>query len=95
MKRAILVLSALFGLCVLSQGPADAQARPTSPKAGRNDDTQYRKLTRYDFDNDQVEGNILQPEDLLVPGRRLTKKESLVRPRANFIPEMIKTTQGL
>ena len=88
MKRAILVLSALLALS------AGANAQTRSEK-GQKADTQYQKVTRYDFDNDRVEGSILQPEDLLVPGRRLIKRSSLVRPRSNFVPEMIKSVEAL
>ena len=55
----------------------------------------YKQRTNYDFDDDQVEGTLVQPDTDLITGRGKATHESLVRPRTTFQPEMLKSVESL
>lgn len=55
----------------------------------------YKQKTSYDFDDDQVEGSVLQPDGDIVSGRGKSHHESLVKARTTFIPEMFKSAENL
>ena len=46
--------------------------------------------TVYDFDDDNVDGELLSPEGANVASRGRTKHASLITIRPHFIPELIK-----
>lgn len=51
--------------------------------------------TSYDFEDDLVQGDLVRPdgENLLV--RRRGARDSLIRIREHFIPEMLKSVENL
>jgi hypothetical protein len=83
----------IFSLGVLAPSVAPAQAPPRPPKSSAMAEAQ--KVQRFDFDNDQVVGTLVRPDDLVVDGRGRPKHASLVEPRKSFLPEMIKSATGL
>ncbi|MEZ4452379.1 MAG: hypothetical protein R3B09_23125 [Nannocystaceae bacterium] len=62
-------------------GDADAAANRGSNASG---------TTVYDFEDDNVDGELLSPEGANVSSRGRTKHASLITIRPAFIPEMIK-----
>lgn len=46
--------------------------------------------TVYDFDDDNVDGELLSPEGANIASRGRTKHASLITIRPHFIPELIK-----
>jgi hypothetical protein len=93
---ALVFASGLLG------GSALAQTRAAAPTAGaqvvKRDGTStvtYKQRTNYDFDDDQVEGTLVQPDTDLITGRLKASHESLVRPRTTFQPEMLKSVESL
>jgi len=61
-----------------------------SATAAAQDDT-----TTYDFEDDLVQGDLVRPdgENLLV--RRRGARESLIKIREHFIPELLKSVEDL
>jgi hypothetical protein len=51
--------------------------------------------TRFDFDDDQVEGDIQRPDGELVTSIEQAKEESLIDIRRNFVPEIVKMIEDL
>jgi hypothetical protein len=49
----------------------------------------------YDFDDDNVDGELLSPEGANIASRGRTKHASLITIRPHFIPELIKMAQDV
>ncbi|MBK8481748.1 MAG: hypothetical protein IPL40_11305 [Proteobacteria bacterium] len=58
-------------------------------------DVKYKQETRYDFDDDLVEGELQRPDDELIEGSRRAKHSSLIKIREHFIPELLKSAEDL
>lgn len=107
-RRVLLVLSLLASLTMGTQLAA-AQTRLSATDAGAELTSTstsvkatagqalitYKQKTSYDFDDDQVEGSVLQPDGDIVSGRGKSHHESLVKARTTFIPEMFKSAENL
>ncbi len=85
MARLIALLVAL--VFALGVGAAYAQ------KGGG--DVVYKKQTKYDFDDDVVEGDLVRPDDMFVESRDKARYGSLITIRENFIPEMLKSAEDI
>lgn len=107
-RRVLLVLSLLASLTMGTQlaaaqtrlsatdAGAEVTSTSTSVKAtGGQALITYKQKTSYDFDDDQVEGSVLQPDGDIVSGRGKSHHESLVKARTTFIPEMFKSAENL
>jgi hypothetical protein len=81
----ILAMLAVLGL--LGAGAAFAQ------EAG--DNTTYKSKTVYDFDDDNVEGDLQRPDGELVNSINRAQHESLIEIRKDFIPEMLKSLEDI
>jgi hypothetical protein len=55
----------------------------------------YEEETSYDFSDDYVEGQLVRPDGDLITGQRHGKQSSLIRIRADFIPEMVQSVEDL
>lgn len=55
----------------------------------------YEDETTYDFEDDYVEGQLVRPDGELISGQRHGKESSLIRIRADFIPEMVQSVEDL
>lgn len=81
--------------------PASVMAQDEGPTAGEatggtgGGDVQYKKETTYDFEGDDVEGALVKPDGADVKGERHGKTSSLIKIRADFIPEMLKSVEDL
>jgi hypothetical protein len=62
--------------------PADSDARAPGP-------------VHYDFEDDQVEGDIQRPDGELISSIPKAKEESLIEIRKNFVPEMMKIIEDI
>jgi hypothetical protein len=49
----------------------------------------------FDFEDDQVEGDIQRPDGFLITAIQEAKHKSLIDIRTNFVPEMIKSMEDL
>ncbi len=55
----------------------------------------YKERTQYDFDADEVEGTVVQPDVDLITGRLKAHHQSMVRPRSSFQPELLQSVDSL
>lgn len=75
---------------------APSPKRSPTPLTGQpTGDVKYKQETRYDFDDDLVEGELQRPDDELIEGSRRAKHSSLIKIREHFIPELLKSAEDL
>ena len=53
------------------------------------------KTTSYDFEDDLVQGDLVRPDGENLMVRRRGARESLIKVREHFIPELIKSVENL
>ncbi len=87
MKRFLFVVTsvAMLGGTV----PAFAQDK------GEGGNVTYKQTTKYDFDDDVVEGDLVRPDGEFVDTRRKAKHSSLIKIREHFINEMLKSAEDI
>lgn len=70
---------------------------PTAGEAmgGGDGNVVYKKETNYDFEADDVEGNLVKPDELGITADQHGKTSSLIKIRADFVPEMLKSVEDL
>jgi len=94
MALAVLTLVAIGSASAQEQqGGAAAGAAPAAGAAGSG--VQYKQKTVYDFDDDTVEGDLVRPDGEMIDSTKKAKHSSLIKIRENFIPEMLKSVEGL
>ena len=83
----VTLLTTLFvsSTAVAAPAPNDGDADASANKGKGGSGT-----TVYDFDDDNVDGELLSPEGANVASRGRTKHASLITIRPHFIPELIK-----
>lgn len=93
---------AMAVLTLVGIGSASAQdqqggaaAAGAAPAAGAAGGVQYKQKTVYDFDDDTVEGDLVRPDGEMIDSTKKAKHSSLIKIRENFIPEMLKSVEGL
>lgn len=94
MKKLVLAGAALmiFSGSVLAQ---EGGAAAPAPAGGGGSSVSYKKETKYDFDDDTVEGDLVRPDGEFVDTRKGAKQSSLITIRVNFIPEMMKSVESI
>ncbi len=70
-----------------------ASARADEPKDAARDKVVYQQRTRYEFDDDVVEGTFMRPDDVMVGGSRHARHPSLLKMREDFLAEMYKSVE--
>lgn len=93
MKR-ILILTGLLTI------PSATYAQDDLPSAGEamggtSENVIYKKETEYDFEADDVEGNLVKPDGADVNAEQHGKTSSLIKIRADFVPEMLKSVEDI
>jgi hypothetical protein len=83
-KRLLLIL-----LVLAFAAPVAAQEAP-APAAGGDGNT-----TSYDFEDDLVQGDLVRPDGENLMVRRRGARESLIRIREHFVPELLKSVENL
>ena len=87
-----LALVTLFAAAPALAKPAEAKPA-TEVKHAAAAVTRYETRTRYDFDDDLVEGAFSSPSDVLIGVRGAVAFPSLVQARTNFLPEIEKSAE--
>lgn len=62
---------------------------------GASDNATYKSKTVYDFEDDNVEGDLQRPDGELVNSINKAQHESLIEIRKDFIPEMLKSLEDI
>ena len=87
--QTLLLMGALSGAMVAMAGLTPSQASAQDPAAGGGD------ATTYDFEDDLVSGDLVRPDGEMLSVRRRGRRQSLIRIREHFIPEMLKSVEDL
>lgn len=76
---------------------AFAQDLPEAGAArdGQGGGQQYKETTTYDFEGDDVTGNLVKPNESNIQAQQHGKTSNLIDIRSDFIPEMMKTVEDL
>lgn len=90
--KKITLFAVFAALTMLAAGSAVAQDPP--PAAGGAAHS-GGDATTYDFDDDLVTGDLVRPDGELLNVRRRGQRNSLIRIREHFIPEMLKSVENL
>ena len=100
MNIKILLASMAAGAMVMALSTV-AWAQDSGPTAGeamggnQSGDVVYQKETNYDFEGDDVEGALVKPDGEGFGSERHGKTSSLIKIRADFIPEMLKSVEDI
>ncbi|MCK6544329.1 hypothetical protein L6R52_00520 [Myxococcota bacterium] len=90
MKR--IILGAALVVSMVSLGaPAFADDKVVQEA----DKTVYKKKTIIDFSDVTIQGELTKPEGSYVLNRKKTNFKSLLKIRANFLPELFNSTDNL
>jgi hypothetical protein len=89
-SKITLLLSAALLTAGLATRPSSAHAEDPSPP-----DTARGDVNSYDFEDDLVLGDTVEPDAEVLYARRRGNRDSLVRPRLHFIPELLKSGEDL
>ncbi len=84
-KKIGIILSAFVMAATLASAAAPALAQ----------DVSYKKETKYDFDDDMVEGDLVKPDGEMIGSAGKAKHSSLIKVRQHFIPEMLKSAEDI
>ena len=96
MKQALMATCATMLILGLS-----ATASAQDPDAGEalnggsNAGVEYQKETNYDFEGDDVEGALVKPDGENFNGNQHGKTSSLIKIRADFVPELLKSVEDI
>jgi len=85
--RKLIVLAWLLGSMAGVAAPALAQDAPAAAEGGA--------ATTYDFDDDLVQGDLVRPDGENLMVRRRGARESLIKIREHFVPELLKSVENL
>jgi hypothetical protein len=91
MKRLAIIALLSIGLsgpALAADSRSAAGAAPTQTKAPA-------AVTHYDFQDDQVEGDLQRPDGELISSIAKAKEPSLIEIRKDFIPEILKMIEDL
>lgn len=94
MNRKLLQLL-ILGAFALSSASVFAQTAGAARGGQDDSNVVYEKETVYDFDGDDVEGNLVKPDGTNITGDQRGKTSSLINIRSDFIPEMLKSVESL
>jgi hypothetical protein len=86
-KRLLLIGFVMLALAA----PAAAQEAEAPPAGGGGDGN----TTSYDFEDDLVQGDLVRPDGENLMVRRRGARESLIRIREHFVPELLKSVENL
>jgi hypothetical protein len=70
------------------KAPAPAAGAPASAPAAQ-------RVKNYDFDADLIDGELVKPEGEFLAGRKYAQHGSLIKVRADFIREIVKSAEDL
>ena len=98
MKRILfttLLAVSLLDISVASAQQKDQKKAPAA--AGKSDSSQPApaRVKNYDFDADLIDGELVKPEGEFRTGSKGSTHGSLIKVRADFIREIVKSAEDL
>jgi hypothetical protein len=97
MKRVLIASSTVLAvLMMVGLGSGSAFAQKKGKKGGGDaGDGGNAKTKSYDFSADNIEGELVKPDGEMVKERKYAEHTSLIRVRADFIREIVKSAEEL
>ncbi len=89
MKR--LITGSIVALALMAGGSAFAQ----DDVVREADKTEYKNKTVIDFSDVTIQGELTKPEGSYLLNRKKTKFKTMLKLRANFLPELFNSTDSL
>jgi hypothetical protein len=77
-------------LCVVMMGAMSIAASASAQEEGGGG-----AATTYDFEDDLVQGDLVRPDGENLMVRRRGARESLIKIREHFVPELLKSVENL
>jgi hypothetical protein len=93
MKRPVMKKLSAWVLCVLMLGGLLVVG--TAATASAQDEAGGGNATTYDFEDDLVQGDLVRPDGENLMVRRRGARESLIKIREHFVPELLKSVENL
>lgn len=90
MKRIIAASALAIGL-----GAAETASAQEDTVIRQADRTEYKKKTVIDFSDVTIQGELTKPEGSYLLNRKKTNFKSLLKARADFLPELLTSTENL
>jgi hypothetical protein len=84
-KLIVLIMAGALGVPALTMFTTTAAAQEAGGGAA----------TTYDFDDDLVQGDLVRPDGENLMVRRRGARESLIKIREHFVPELLKSVENL
>jgi hypothetical protein len=84
------LLAVALALALLPLWAVPAPAAAEEPRSDKNGE-----LTAYKFDDELVTGDTANPNGEVLHVRKRGKRESLIRARTHWVPELLKTAENL
>jgi len=98
MKRMViasLFALALPGAALAQKDPKKPAAKPAAAPAVAPSAPAGQRVKNYDFDADIIDGELVKPEGEFLAARKFAEHGSLIRVRADFIREIVKSAEDL
>ena len=95
MLKKLIVMMMVLGMSLPALAAAQDLPQAGAARGGDDDNVVYQKETVYDFDGDDITGNLVKPDGTNIRGDQRGKTSSLIDIRSDFIPEMLKTGETL
>jgi len=105
MRKALIALALGFGWTIAltaAEGTAlaqkkDAAAKPAAPaaKPAAPSAAPVKPPKQYSFDADEIQGELVNPTGDFKTVRTFAEHGSLIRVRADFVPEIVKSAEDL
>lgn len=86
MKKLLVLLVSAIGLQLVALGAGAPILTAEAQDGG---------ATSYDFEDDLVQGDLVRPDGENLMVRRKGARESLIKIREHFIPELLKSVENL
>ncbi|MFB6262610.1 MAG: hypothetical protein ABEL76_03130 [Bradymonadaceae bacterium] len=95
MRRLIAITCGIAVVGWVSIGGAQDMPEAGEATGGGGQKKQYKEKTVYDFQGDDVTGDLVKPDEANIQGEQHGKTSSLIDIRSAFVPEMMKTVEDL
>ena len=82
--RQIRAYVAILGIAAVLMVPSSVLAQ-----SGGGDKVKYKKVTKIDFTEGLIEGDLMRPEGSYVVSRKASQFSKLIRVRQNFVRELV------
>ncbi len=87
-----LLVLGMIGVAPALVGPLASHALAEDDKGGA---AAGGNATSYDFEDDLVQGDLVRPDGENLMVRRRGARESLIKIREHFVPELLKSVENL